>query len=258
MAKDSNIGWTHHTFNPWWGCMKVSPGCANCYALTFSKRVGYDIWGPSATTTRRLFGTAHWNEPLKWNEAAKRAGAQHRVFCASMADVFEDHPFVESERAKLWSLLERTNSLDWLLLTKRPENVGRMTPWRHNPEGLIWPTVWLGTSVEDQERAEERIPALVDPNHPVGVLFLSCEPLLGPLDLTPWLGRIGWVIVGGESGPGHRPMRTEWVRAIRDQCQAAGVPLYYKQGGGLYPGKDRVLDGRTHDEFPTPALAGVA
>jgi protein gp37 len=258
MGETTGISWTDHTFNPWWGCFKVSPGCANCYAETFSNRYGHDVWGPPKTTSRRLFGTAHWNEPLKWNEAAKRDERQHRVFCASMADVFEDHPLVASERNRLWMLIERTNSLDWLLLTKRPENVLRMSPWHHNPDGLIWPTVWLGTSVEDQQRADERIPALLEPEHPVAVRFLSCEPLLGPVDLTPWLDGLDWVIVGGESGPGHRAMNPDWARSLRDQCVGAGVAFFFKQDSGPRSGMRPELDGQTWHQFPTVGELAVA
>lgn len=265
MSTKTGILWTDSTFNPWWGCVKVSDGCTNCYAETFSKRVGQKIWGPAATTPRRLFGSKHWQEPLKWNTTAEAEGRRHRVFCASMADVFEQHPMLESERLKLWSLIEQTPSLDWQLLTKRPENVLAMVPppWLDN-----WPdNVWIGTSVEHQLAADVRIPRLLE--IPAPVRFLSAEPLLGPLQLIAWLvpglppsdyrsapvdRGLEWVITGGESGPHHRPVNLDWVRSIRDQCLAVGVPHFFKQvGGRTHAAGGRLLDGRTWDEFPTPA-----
>lgn len=184
--KDSAIEWTDHTFNPWHGCIKVSPGCEHCYAETLSRRFGRDIWGPAKTTQRMGMSEEYWAEPLKWNTAAAKAGRRARVFCASMADVFEDHPMVEPWRARLWRLIAATDWLDWLLLTKRPENFRAFLPanWRAEPPE----NVWLGTSVESQEYAEKRIPYLLD--WPARVRFLSCEPLLGAVDLSKWLAPV--------------------------------------------------------------------
>lgn len=260
MSKDSAISWTHHSFNPWWGCFKVSDGCKNCYAETFSKRTGRDIWGPPSTTDRRLFpNESHWREPLKWDRDAKAAGERHRVFCASMADVFEDHPAVWNERNRLWDLIAETTNLDWLLLTKRPENVMGMVPmdWAHH-----WPEyVWLGTSVEHQQAADQRIPHLL--KTPAPIKFLSCEPLLGPVDLTlvPYVytGRISWVIVGGESGPRHRPMEIGWLTALVDQCRWAGITPYVKQDSGMYPGRQgRIPDDYWVHEWPEIAAPPAA
>ena len=264
MADKTKISWCDATYNPWWGCVKVSPGCEHCYAETFAKRTGHTIWGPAATTQRRTFGDKHWQEPLKWNEDAAKAGERRRVFCASMADVFEDHPQLPLERVLLWRLIDNTPALDWLLLTKRPENVLRMVPpfWLSG----FPPNVWLGTSVENQAMAGRRIPVLA--TIPAEVRFLSCEPLLGPVDLTPWMGErewtqvapgvrtrqgplVDWVIVGGESGPRSRPMHPDWARSLRDQCQAAGVAYHFKQWGGVRKHETgRILDGRTWDEYP--------
>lgn len=229
MSKNSKIEWTHHTFNPWWGCVKVSPACKNCYAETWAKRVGSDVWGAGAP--RRFFSDAHWKQPLKWNDEAIRDRARRRVFCASMADVFEDRRDLDLWRMRLWELIERTPSLDWLLLTKRPECVSRLAPW-----GDHWPkNVWLGTTAEDQASADERVPALV--GHKAGVMFVSCEPLLGPLDLRKWLDPSGlnWVIAGGESGTKARPMNPAWPRSLRDQCISAGVAFHFKQWGHWCP-----------------------
>jgi protein gp37 len=142
MGKNSKIEWCHHTFNTWWGCEKVSPACKNCYADGFAKRVGWHVWGENAP--RRFFGDGHWRQPLLWNEEARKAGERARVFCASMADVFEERPDLDASRERLWELISKTPFLDWLLLTKRPHAVDRAVPWTTN-----WPdNVWLGTTVE--------------------------------------------------------------------------------------------------------------
>lgn len=268
MGESTAISWTDHSFNPWWGCARVSAGCENCYAETFAKRTGNLVWGKNAE--RRFFGDKHWNEPVKWNRQAEAAGVRRRVFCASMADVFEDRDDLHDERQRLLQeVIPETPWLDWQLLTKRPQNVLEMVPETWLPghsveEWAGWPdNAWIGTTVEDQQRAEERLPVLSD--IPAPVRFLSCEPLLGPVDLRPWLRRIGdkaelewdttrrigWVIVGGESGPRHRPLDLDAARAIRDECERWGVPFFFKQVGGQRPTSGGVLlDGVAHKEFP--------
>lgn len=270
MGEASAIKWTDNTFNPWWGCARVSPGCQHCYAETFAKRTGHDVWGKDGE--RRMFGEKHWNEPLQWNAKAEQAGRPTLVFCASMADVFEDRRDLDEPRARLFELIDRTPWLRWQLLTKRPERVAELVPARWLELEGGWPSnAWIGTTVEDQQRAEERIPHLLD--LPAPVRFLSCEPLLGALDLSRWLGlewmealripgaplsrrgeggwgmdlfeairrgqgnppAISWVIVGGESGPGHRPMDAEAAADVCDQVLAAVVPLFFKQWGGRIP-----------------------
>jgi protein gp37 len=241
MAELSKIEWTTHTFNPWWGCTKVSDGCKHCYAETLARRYGNDVWGVGKP--RRTFGQKHWAEPLKWNAAAKTAGRRAQVFCASMADVF-DPAGPKEERERLWELIKRTPHLDWQLLTKRPEKVERYLPedW-----GDGYDNVWLGTSVED-ERVVGRVEILS--SIPAVVHLLSCEPLIGPLDNLP-LENIQWVIVGGESGPRSRPMLRIWVDSIRQQCRAAGVPFFFKQWGGTRKHlTGRELNGRTYDALP--------
>lgn len=275
MAKNSEIEWTDHTFNPWWGCTKVSPGCTNCYAEVWARRYGHNVWGPK--NARRFFSNRHWNQPLIWNRQAERHGRRARVFCASMADVFEDNPVLTEERERLWQLIEQTPMLDWLLLTKRPENMLRMTPWTAE-----WPrNIWAMTSVENQQQALKRLPILID--IPASVRGISAEPLIGSVDLTSWIQEIDWVIVGGESGRNARPMHPEWARKLRDDCIEAKVPFFFKQWGKWAPtehdtgdvlrlqasGRDsevyvvapvgkkaagRLLDGRTWDEVP----AGVS
>ncbi|MDR3406217.1 MAG: phage Gp37/Gp68 family protein [Chthoniobacter sp.] len=232
MAKNSPIEWTHHTFNPWWGCTKVSAACDNCYADTWARRMGHHLWGADAP--RRFFTDHHWKEPLAWNADAEMNKARARVFCASMADVFEKRPELSGPRNRLWKLIDDTPNLDWLLLTKRPQNVGKMVPW-----GDKWPdNVWLGTTVEDQTAAEKRLPFLT--NYPAAVRFLSCEPLLGPINLVPWFRQkekynIDWVIAGGESGHGARPMHPDWASSLLAQCKKAKVPFHFKQWGHWVP-----------------------
>jgi protein gp37 len=228
MSANSAIQWTDHTFNPWWGCIRVSPGCEHCYAETFAKRLGFDIWGPAKTTDRRVFGEKHWAAPLKWNRDADREGRRRRVFCASMADVFEDHPAANAERPKLWELIRATPWLDWQLLTKRPENIVAMLPadWEHG-----YANVWLGTTVESQE-STSRIAHLLDRRIGADVVrFLSCEPLLGPVDLREWVASIEWIIIGGESGPKARPFNLAWARSLVAQCRAGGSAPFVKQLG---------------------------
>lgn len=242
MAEKTGIQWTDHTANFWWGCMKVSPGCANCYAEVWSRRYGRAIWGPAATTTRwRTKGP--WRDILRWDARAAADGVRRRVFAQSMSDFFEEHPQLDEWRAEACEILAGLKHLDVQLLTKRPENVQRMVPAAWLAE---WPRhIWIGTSVENQELADRRIPLLMD--IPAAVRFLSCEPLLGPIDLGLFstvpgctdnggcyhlaADRIHWVIVGGESGHKARPMHPDWARSLRDQCQEAGVPFHFKQWG---------------------------
>ena len=253
--KDSKIEWTHHSFNPWIGCTRVSPGCQHCYAETMmDKRYGKVKWGPQGTRVRT--SADYWKQPLKWNREAAAAGERRRVFCASLADVFESKQDQSGDlrewRFDLWNLIEATPDLDWLLLTKRPENVNDIAPYTYG-DVLDWPSnIWIGTSVENQEYADKRIPELL--KIPAAVRFLSVEPMLGPVDLEnvhlfhgattpvgscvikPIAGNyINWVIVGGESGPNARPMHPDWARSIRDQCQETGVPFFMKQMNKIDP-----------------------
>ncbi|MFM0495628.1 phage Gp37/Gp68 family protein [Paraburkholderia caledonica] len=332
MSENSKIEWTDHTFNPWEGCQKVGPGCDHCYAETRNARFGGGVavnWGPGAP--RRRTSAANWRKPLAWNAAHAEFFAEHgsrqRVFCASLADVF-DNAVDPSWRADLFRLIRSTPNLDWLLLTKRIGNARQMIEDARDADALgpVWPweNVWLGATIVNQEEADRDVPKLLAV--PACVRFLSMEPLLGPVDLrlgarndiARWDGlgrdlplrRIDWVIAGGESGPGARPMHPAWPRSLRDQCAAAGVPFLYKQWGdwtdedwgeraglrdtaGVLPSGEfmlmsegytppfeagarleaagnvrldgrmlmdrvgkkaagRLLDGRTHDEFPKP------
>ena len=259
MAYDTGIEWCNHTFNPWWGCTKLSQGCKHCYAETMSARFGQDIWGPGRQ--RRTFAEKHWHEPLKWDALAAATNIRARVFCASMADVFEDNRQLNDERTRLWHLIEETPHLDWLLLTKRPHLIAEMVPsaWLTDPRE----NVWYGTSVESPE-VYARLDALR--HTPAVVRFVSAEPLLAPLtDLD--LAGLHWVIAGGESGSGARPMDEAWVRLIRDQFQAAGVAFFMKQMGAVWArthaahSKGGNLDDLPPDlqirEFPQPLRVGT-
>lgn len=260
MGANSSIQWTTHTWNPWWGCIRVSPACEHCYAEAQAKRYGHDIWGPEQTTARRFFGEKHWAEPLKWNRLAADLPERPRVFCASMADVFEDRRDLEPWRDQLWDLIEATPNLDWLLLTKRPENMVKMVPpdWAQG-----WPSnIWAGTTAEDQAWAEKRIPWLLQV--PATIRFLSCEPLLGPIDfenltVVPedpphgpgvWIDalrgqvkgpddvipHLNWVITGGESaGPQERRLvekceRPEHEAGDCPRCRGTGWRLKPSDG----------------------------
>ena len=202
LAENSGIEWCDHTWNPWWGCARVSPACAHCYADALARRYGHHLWDDGAP--RRFFGEQHWAQPRKWNRQAERAERPAKVFCASMADVFEDHPELDTWRARLWPLIEETPMLEWQLLTKRPENVAAMTPWADR-----WPAnVWIGTSIENSRHTFR---ADVLRRLPAAVRFISAEPLLGSLFLNRKENRrpleldgIDWVIAGGESGPRFR------------------------------------------------------
>ena len=301
MAEDSKISWTNNTFNPWMGCTKVSPACKFCYAeRDMDLRYGKVKWG--AEGTRVLTSDAYWQKPVKWNRDAvkefnewtqsdcfEQSPHRPRVFCASLADVFEDwrgpildrngmklfwshsrqpheskyHWVTEDEtaggetlvcmndvRSRLFDLIDATPNIDWLLLTKRPENVPLM--WQIHPagryqEGMSFTdayrrdNVWIGVSVENQKCADERIPYLLKYRELAPVLFLSCEPLLEQLDLSQYLKSLDWIIAGGESGTIARTMNANWVRKLRDDCAASEVPFHFKQWGeylnfdGHYP-----------------------
>lgn len=323
MGEATKIQWTDHTFNPWRGCSKVHTGCTNCYADRQSRRNPglLGIWGDeSQGGTRVVASEEMWRQPVKWNAAAEKAGERRRVFCASLADVFEefagqmraddgsllwvneagqyerqalpgrsDAIFFEQGfkplrlddvRLRLFALIDATPWLDWQLLTKRPGNIQRF--WWQRKDVEYMPeagqrndyglrrreNVWLGTSVSDQATADAAVGKLLECRDLAPVLFLSAEPLVGPVDLDVdglWFGKcphcidqspdwetgvvecrrceqcpgknneaeIDWVIVGGESGPKARPCDVAWVRSIVQQCKAAGVACFVKQLGAV-------------------------
>lgn len=239
MGEKTKISWTDSTFNPFVGCARVSPGCEHCYAQALDKRVGGAVdpsdgvkklrWGPSAPRIRT--SAALWKKPLLWNRRALARGKRHLVFCSSLADVFEDRPELVAWRQDLFELIAATPALTWQILTKRPENFARLMPSRTAIVGEPgpWPNVWLGTTVEDQRRAEERLPHLL--GVAAAVRFVSAEPLLESLALLEWLDEVDWLICGGESGPHARPFDLEWARSLQMQCAKLGTAYFFKQAG---------------------------
>lgn len=265
MSETTKIQWADATWNSWIGCAKVSAGCKNCYAENTTRaRVlrsqGKETWGKGAQRSRT--SAAYWKQPAKWNSDAGYAAMNHsdetnlgkdlgeyirpRIF-PSLCDWLDDEVPIEW-LADFLRVIRETPNLDWLLLTKRPQNFeSRITAayQSDNWTGSSWPmgwvkgistdipkNVWIGTSVEDQANADKRIPELL--RIPAKVSFLSAEPLLGPVDLrlrNAMPGKIDWVIIGGESGPGARPCNVEWIRSIVTQCKAAAVACFVKQLG---------------------------
>jgi protein gp37 len=307
MGENSKIEWCHHTYNHWIGCTKVSPGCANCYAEAENHRRKWatEGWGPGKP--RKLTSERNHSQPFAWDRKAKISGKRHRVFCSSLADWLDDEVPVQW-LVRLLATIRRCRHLDWLMLTKRPQNfLGRMEallrePQNDLPDGLSdwiekWLSgkppqhVWMGTSTEDQARADERIPILL--SIPAKIHWLSVEPLLGPIELNAFLNpqpyicpkpngaRIDWVVVGGESGPNARGCDPRWVREIRDQCLNFQTSFFFKQWGEwmppqqAFPANDqglqfefsgehyhklgkkitgRLLDGVEYSQFPEVAL----
>lgn len=241
MGERSNIAWCDDTFNPWIGCTEVSPGCDNCYARILDARHkwgGATHWGSGVKRMRTA--PSNWDQLHKWDRQAQVSGKRRFVFCASLADVF-DNEVPDGWRTDLWALVRETPSLTWLILTKRIGNSSKMLPV------VLLPNVWLGASVVNQEEADRDIPKLLAT--PAAKHFISYEPALAALDLHPWLRvvrGINWVIVGGESGSKRRIMNIENARSVIRQCKETGVPVFVKQDNGPFPG----MRGRfTEEEF---------
>jgi len=312
MAEQSKIEWTDHTFNPWIGCEKISPACRNCYAAVdsparVSRAIGLELWGGASTgAKRRVTSESTWAMPFRWNKRPEK----QKVFCASQCDIFEDFKgqlvdhhgkplyaellnwwrgissdhvshltplTLDRVRTRLFAMIYQTSNLDWLLLTKRPENIAEMIPdrWKRYPPMNLW----LGVTAENQEYFDQRVPVLI--RQAANVRFLSVEPMSGPIDL----GKISsldihWIIAGGESGQNAIPSNPEWYQSLRDQCHERGIKFFFKQWGEWIPhsqlrgqrveledyerleigkhsvhrlGKKmagRLLDGREWNEFP--------
>ena len=236
--RNSRIEWTDHTFNPWIGCTKISAGCMNCYAeRDWDHRKHLVKWGrgqPRHRTSRQ-----NWRQPYLWNAAPNVGnGRRPRVFCASLADVF-DREVPTRWRDDLFDVIDDCRNLQWLILTKRPEAAAEyLVRWIEFD--WPWPHVWIGTSIENADQARARIPTLLE--IPAAGRFVSCEPLLAPVDVqiapsAEWsiehrsLIGVDWVIAGGESGTAGRPMHPAWARSLRDQCQANDVPFFFKSWG---------------------------
>lgn len=235
MATHSSIEWTDHTFNPWTGCTKISPGCDNCYAEAWSKRSGHVIWGKNP---RKRTTDAYWKGPIIWQRKASLFHTEHgrrqRVFCASLADVF-DNKVDRIWRADLFKLIKKTPSLDWQLLTKRPQNIVKMLPTDWGDNG--YHNVWLGFTAEDQTRFDQRKRFLEE--IPAAIWFVSYEPAIGPLRIKASDPKPDWLIVGGESGHGARPMNPAWAHNIVADCRSFGVSPFFKKWGA--PGNNPLV-----------------
>ncbi len=244
MGEHTNIAWTTHTFNPWVGCQAVSPACDHCYAEARARRFGDDF------AERRRTSARNWQQPLRWNAAAAAAGVRATVFAPSLGDPF-DNRVPEPWRVDLWHRIAETPHLDWLLLTKRPQNIRHMLPTQvagHPRWGAGWDNVSFGITAENQDEYDRRWHWLA--RTPVRRRFLSCEPLLERLDLHSdecrtsgsarecpvCFGGIDWVIAGGESGPGARPTQLQWVRDLHDQARMGGAAFFMKQAGSARGG----------------------
>ena len=236
MAETTAIAWCDSTFNPWIGCTKVGPGCDHCYAEALDKRhrwKGATHWGPGVERMRTA--PSNWAKPLAWNKKAEASGKPWRVFCASLADVF-DNEVPEEWRHDLWRLIRATPALTWLLLTKRIGNVAKMHP------GGDYPNVWIGATIVNQEEADRDLPKLLAV--PAAVRFVSYEPALGPVDWTKFPG-IDWIIVGGESGHHARACNVEWIENTIAGARAIGAAPFVKQLGSVLEVPNRKINGVT-------------
>lgn len=247
MGENTNISWCDNSFNPWIGCTKISPACDHCYAARDNKlRKWVPEWGEIGKPTTPRKRTKTWGEPLKWNRKAAETGYRTRVFCASLADVF-DNEVPQAWRDDLWQLLRETPNLRWILLTKRIGNAAKMLPsdWPFANAGLM-------STLENQTVWDRDYPKLAA--LPAAWHGVSAEPLLGRIDIGD--ARPDWIITGGESGAGFRPLDMNAVRSLRDQCARNGIAFHHKQNGG-FRGKDGgcLIDGIEHKHFPAALAA---
>lgn len=245
MAENSKIGWTDHTHNFWWGCHKVSAECQHCYIAGIMRRGGKEPFnGPMRTK--------NWANPRKWNRQAQARRIRQRIFTCSMSDFF--HPEADEWRTDAWQVIKECNSLDWLVLTKRADLIQERLP---DDWGDGYPNVWLGVTA-GCESSLWRVEQLVEV--PAAIRFVSAEPLLEEIDLSPYLKSLHWVITGCEQAKKgvRRLMDLDWVRGVDEQCNKAGVPhffkQYYQEDKGV-PREDGILDGKLAQEWPRHAVA---
>ena len=221
------------------GCSKVSDGCKNCYAENLTKnRMGLSLWG--MTAQRQRTSEANWRKPIQWNQAAKETG-RNLVFCASLADIFEDNKQLIQWRYDLFKLIKQTPNLEWQILTKRPENINKLLPCE------LPSNVWLGTSIENEKvtyRAETLKTTIAK------IKFISYEPALGPIAHAIYLKGIDWLIYGGESGNRYRPENKQWARDIMALCRKTGTAFFHKQSAGYKTELGIELDGKLIREYP--------
>lgn len=288
MSARTKIEWTDTTWNVVVGCSKVSEGCRSCYAIRDAWRlahnpklgivggdesVPHELLNPYRILVEKVGGKINWTGDLHFFEERLNLPTHLRraskIFINSLSDLF--HERLSFERVdQVFHVAARNDRHDFQVLTKRSERmknyskrmaglaIGEIESESHPeiqfPKTWPLPNVWLGVTVENEETAAERIPALIDT--PAAVRWISYEPALGPINWKRWLKGIDWVVCGGESGPGARPMQPEWARAARDACEEAGVPYFFKQWGGKKKA-GRVLDGRTHNDFPKSRIKGT-
>lgn len=284
MGKFTKISWCLHTFNAWIGCWKISPGCKFCYAAAMDKRWGGDNW--QTTGPRRFMSETYWRQPERWAREARAAREIRTVFCSSLSDVGENRPDLVPHRQRLFRTIWQTRgALHWLLLTKRPADLAQLLPWTSDQGEASrgaggagpWENIWLGSTTEDMEYGAPRLATMLGdettpPAAAAAGYFASYEPAIGPVTYTRGArnylraegkgAALSWVIFGDESGHGRRPAELGWVRSVRDECDAWGVPFHFKQwhgdeGDGVGGERDKVgkihlpiLDGRIHDARP--------
>ena len=251
MAVESEISWTDATFNPWIGCTKVSPGCDHCYAERDNKRRKWvPGWGPGEP--RRRTSAENWNKVRKWDRQAFAEGKRLKVFCASLADVF-DNEVLQSWRDDLWQLIDETPNLDWIILTKRIGNLAKMI---NLARGWPFPHAGLMATIVNQEEWDRDYHKLADAKsrYRVPWIGVSAEPLLGSIYIGN--ARPDWIITGGESGAVHRQLNMNAVRDLRDQCARNGIAFHHKQNGGTH-GKENgcLVDGVEYKAFPAALAA---
>ena len=241
MAAITSIEWTDVTWNPVTGCDKVSPGCAHCYA----GRIAESRLAHLPQYADGFFGNVQVHHDKLYWPLTKRKPC--RIFVNSMSDLFHDDvplAFIQ----QIFSVMRDSQHV-FQILTKRPERMRDVI----NSIGIVLPNVWLGISVEDQQRADDRIPTLLDT--PASIHWISAEPLLGPIELSNSQTRgLDWIVCGGETGPRARPMDPNWAKSIRDQCIAIGIPFFFKGWGGTRKNNCRTIDGKMWEEFPIPMI----
>jgi protein gp37 len=242
MGSDTKISWATHTFNPWIGCQKVGPACDGCYAEDLDARYwGGSHWGPHAE--RKRTAPANWRQPLKWERQAVASGTRPRVFCLSLGD-WADNAVPDAWRADLAALIVATPHLDWLLLTKRIGLAEGMLRTMF-PAGVP-ASVWIGITVANQEEADRDIPRLIALNAVLGIsiIFLSVEPMLGPIVLRPdWLEHLDWILCGGGSGRCRERLPLSWPRALLAQTRGTACAFHMKQLAEVeYPRTFRQFD----------------
>lgn len=250
MGKTTGISWADHTFNGWWGCTPISPGCVNCYAAAFDRRYGGDHFGKGKP--RRTFGDKHWEDLSKWNIEALRDCVTRRVFVESMGDIMDDE-VSPMELGRMFQSINLTRHLVYLFLTKRPENYSTKLPM----EGFDQRNVWIGATTENQEMYNRRWPILAALRRAPAFhglpFWVNVGPALGPVSVRGFEEKPDWVSFEGESGPNFRPMKIEWAENLLAECREFGIPFHMKQVAARTPdiGHECIPPHLYVKEFPT-------